>query len=114
MGLVRRETEYGEAVCSLGVPPGDYLVLPLIGPANTTSVGLTAGVFAGGYYMLSQVATWLVVFDVVTDVALAAASLRHVGDRPEAVSSDPYVTQRDEYIAYLKHGCPIGAAGFMQ
>ena len=111
MGLVRRQTEFGEALCSFGVPPGYYLVLPLIGPANTTSFGVIAVVFAGGYYVLGQVATWLIVVDVVTDVAVGAASLRHVADRPDAIHSDPYSVQRREYIEYLKHGCPIGAAG---
>ena len=111
MGLVRRETEFGEAVCSFGVPPGSYLVLPLVGPANTTSFGIIAVVFVGAYYVLGQVATWVVVVDVVTDVAVGAASLRHVADRPDAIHSDPYVAQRREYIEYLKHGCQIGAAG---
>jgi phospholipid-binding lipoprotein MlaA len=110
MGLVRRETEYGEAICSFGVPPGSYLVLPAIGPANTTSFGVIAVGFSVGYYALGQVATWLLVFDVVTDVAVGAASLRHVADRPDALSADPYVVQRREYLDYLKHGCPIGAA----
>jgi phospholipid-binding lipoprotein MlaA len=109
MGLVRRETEYSEAVCSLGVPPGAFLVLPAIGPANTTSFGAAVVVFSAGYYVLGQVATWLVVFDVVTDVAVGAASLRHVADRP-AVSTDPYVVQRQEYLDYIKRGCPDDAA----
>jgi phospholipid-binding lipoprotein MlaA len=109
MGLVRHETEYGEAVCSLGIPPGSYLILPAIGPANTTSFGAAVVVFSGGYYLLGQVATWLVVFDVVTDVAVGAASLRHVADRP-AISSDPYVVQRQEYLDYINHGCAKGPA----
>lgn len=109
-GLVRHETEYGEAICKFGVPPGSYLVLPAIGPANTTSFGVIVVVFSAGYYALGQVATWLVVFDAVTDVAVGAASLRHVGDRPDAISTDPYVVQRSEYLDYLKRGCPVGAA----
>ena len=111
MGLYRRDTEWGEAICSFGVPPGPYLVLPAVGPANVTSFGVIAVVFVGGYYLLGQVATWLVVFDAVTDVATGAASLRHVADRPDAVSHDPYIVQRQEYLEYLEHGCPVGAAG---
>ena len=110
MGLVRRETEYGEAICKFGVPPGSYLVLPTIGPANTTSFGVIVVVFAAGYYALGQIATWLLVFDLVTDVAVGAASLRHVTDRPDAINADAYAAQRSEYLAYLKRGCPIGAA----
>jgi phospholipid-binding lipoprotein MlaA len=110
MGLIRHDTEYGEAICRFGVPPGNYLLLPVIGPANTTSVGVIAVVFAGGYYALSMVSTWLVVFDVVTDVALGAASLQHVADRPDAGSTDLYAIQRNEYLAYLKQGCGVGAA----
>ncbi len=108
MGFVRRDTEFGEAVCSFGIPPGAYLVLPFIGPANTTSFGMIVVVFSGGYYLLGQVATWLVVFDLVTDVAVGAASLRHVADRPDAASEDPYVVQRTEYLDYLKRGCERG------
>jgi phospholipid-binding lipoprotein MlaA len=110
MGLVRRETEYGEAICKFGVPPGSYLVLPTIGPANTTSFGVIVVVFAAGYYALGQVATWLLVFDAVTDAAVGLASLRHVTDRPDAIKADAYVAQRSEYLDYLKRGCPIGAA----
>ncbi len=111
MGLIRRETEFGEAVCSFGVPPGPYLVLPAVGPANVTSFGVIVVVFTAGYYALGQIATWLVVFDAVTDVATGAASLRHVADRPGAISDDPYVVQRQEYLEYLERGCPKGAAG---
>ncbi len=110
MGLVRRETEFGEAICTFGVPPGPYLVLPAVGPANVTSFGIIAVVFTAGYYALGQVATWLVVFDAVTDVATGAASLRHVADRPDIASVDPYTVQRQEYLEYLQRGCPVGAA----
>lgn len=113
MGLLRRETEWGEAVCSFGIPPGPYLVLPAVGPANLTSFGAIAGVYIGGYYVLGQIATWLVVVDAVTDVMVGAASLRHVADRP-AIITDPYVVQRQDYLEYLRNGCPIGAADVMR
>jgi phospholipid-binding lipoprotein MlaA len=110
-GLISRShPEWGEAVCSFGIPPGSYLVLPAIGPANTTSFGIIVVVFAGGYYLLGQIATWLVVVDAVTDVAVGAASLRHVADRPDLSSHDPYVIQRQDYFDYLRNGCAATTA----
>lgn len=102
--------EWGEAICSFGLPPGSYLVLPAIGPANTNSFGVIVVVFIGGYYLLGQIATWLVVVDVITDIGVGAASLRHVADRPDFASHDPYVIQRQDYLDYLRNGCPAAAA----
>ena len=53
LGLSRRPTEFGEALCALGVPTEPYLVLPLIGPTNAWSAGILTGFIVGGWYGLN-------------------------------------------------------------
>ena len=110
MGFERRETEFGEAVCTAGVPPGSYVVVPLVGPANVTSIAALTGFVAAEWYVLSLVSTWLAAADAVIDLSISAATLRHANDRVDAVNIDPYVVQRTEYLDYLKRGCHAGSA----
>ncbi len=105
LGLVRRETEFGESLCAAGVPAGPYLVLPLIGPTNVASAGLLTGFFAVEWYALSLISTLLATADLVVDLSASAASLRHVADQPDMAQLDPYQIQRADYLDYLKKGC---------
>ncbi len=105
LGLVRRETEFGESLCAAGVPTGPYLVLPLIGPTNVASAGLLTGFFAVEWYALSLISTLLATADLVVDISASAASLRHVADQPDRTQLDPYQLQRADYLQYLKKGC---------
>ncbi len=105
LGLVRRETEFGESLCAAGVPTGPYLVLPLIGPTNVASAGLLTGFFAVEWYALSLISTLLATADLVVDISASAASLRHVADQPDMTQQDPYQLQRIDYLQYLKKGC---------
>lgn len=109
MGLVRRETEFGAALCAAGVPAGPYVVLPLIGPTNAMSAGLITGFFAVEWYALSLISSVLATADLVVDISASAASLRHAAEEPDKANADPYVLQRSEYLAYLDKGC--SAAG---
>ncbi|MEI6559236.1 MAG: MlaA family lipoprotein [Rhodospirillaceae bacterium] len=108
MGLIRRETEFGESLCRLGVPTEPFLVLPLIGPTNVWSAGLLSGFFAVEWYALSLISTLLATADLVVDISASAASLRHAADQPDMAAHDPYVIQRTEYLDYIEKGC--GAA----
>ncbi len=105
MGFVRRETEFGESLCRLGVPTAPFMVLPLIGPANAWSAGLLTGFFTVEWYALSLISTLLATADLVVDVSASAASLRHATDQPDMASRDPYVLQRAEYLHYIEKGC---------
>jgi len=109
LGLKRRPTEFGEAVCAAGIPAGPYLVLPLIGPANATSAGLITGFFAVEWYALSLISTLLATADLVVDLSASAASLRHADDVPPGNLHDAYTLQRGQYLEYMNRGCP--AAG---
>ena len=108
MGFVRRETEFGEAMCNLGVATQPFVVLPLIGPANVWSAGLLTGFFAVEWYALSLISSLLATADLVVDISASAASLRHAADQPDMAARDPYDIQRADYLKYIEKGC--GAA----
>jgi phospholipid-binding lipoprotein MlaA len=105
LGLVPRETEFGESLCAAGVPAGPYLVLPFIGPTNVASAGLLTGFFAVEWYALSLISTLLATADLVVDIGASAASLRHAADLPDLTRQDPYQRQRSDYLQYLNNGC---------
>ena len=105
MGFVRRETEFGEALCHLGVATQPYVVLPLIGSANVWSAGLLTGFFAVEWYALSLISSLLATADLVVDISASAASLRHAIDQPDMAARDPYDIQRAEYFRYIEKGC---------
>lgn len=105
IGLVRRNTEVSEAMCKVGIPPGPYMVLPLIGPTNMMSGGLLGGLLAAEWYALSLVSAALAAADAVFDVSVSVASLRHVRDIPEDQHPDHYALQQQEFWDYVKAGC---------
>ncbi|MEI6984684.1 MAG: MlaA family lipoprotein [Rhodospirillaceae bacterium] len=110
-GLIRRETEFGESLCALGVPTSPYLVLPFVGSSNAWSAGLLTGFFAVEWYALSLISTLLASADLVVDLGASAASLRHAADQPDMAASDPYLIQRAEYLEYIEKGCGTSAHG---
>ena len=105
IGLERRTTEVSEAMCKVGIPPGPYLVLPLIGPTNLFSGGLLGAVLAAEWYALSLVSAALAAGDAIFDISVSVASLRHVRDIPEDGHSDLYAVQQREFWDYVKAGC---------
>jgi phospholipid-binding lipoprotein MlaA len=109
LNIVRTETEFSEALCKAGLPAGNYLVLPLIGPVNTVSAGLLRGFFAVEWYALSLISSVLATADLVVDLSASAASLRDMGEIPDGKMGDAYTIQRREYMAYLKPACEVVA-----
>ncbi len=105
MGFIRRETEFGESLCHLGVSTHPFVVLPLIGPTNVWSAGLLTGFFAVEWYALSLISSLLATADLVVDISASAASLRHAADQPDMAAHDPYTLQRAEYLQYIEKGC---------
>ncbi len=105
MGLERRNTEVSEAMCKVGIAPGPYLILPLIGPTNVFSGGILGAVLAAEWYALSLVSTALAAGDAVFDLSVSVASLRHVRDIPGSQSTDHYAVQQKEFWDYVKAGC---------
>ncbi len=105
LGLERRTTEVSEAMCKVGIPPGPYMVLPLIGPTNMFSGGLLGAALAAEWYALSLVSAALAAGDAIFDVSVSVASLRHVRDIPSDGNSDTYALQQKEFWDYVKDGC---------
>ena len=111
IGLVRRTTEVSEAMCKVGIAPGPYMVLPLIGPTNVFSGGLLGAVLAAEWYALSLVSTALAAGDAIFDISVSVASLRHVRDIPDDQHPDHYALQQREFWDYVKSGCTPDGAG---
>ncbi|CAA7616314.1 VacJ protein [Candidatus Terasakiella magnetica] len=110
MGLERQETDFIESLCQTGLPPGPYLVLPLVGSANMNSTGLIAGGVVIEAYALSFISPTLVAIDLITDLGVAAAGLRYTKTAAEADGLDPYQALREDHNAYLARGCDTTAA----
>ncbi len=110
LGLERRTTEVSEAMCKVGIAPGPYMVLPLIGPTNVFSGGLLGAVLAAEWYALSLVSTALAAGDAIFDISVSVASLRHVRDIPGDNHPDHYALQQREFWDYVKSGCAPDAA----
>ena len=104
IGLQRRSTEVSEAMCKVGIPPGPYMVLPLIGPTNIFSGGILGAALAAEWYALSLISTALAAADAVFDVSVSVASLRNARDVP-GDPNDRYVRQQNEFWDYVKAGC---------
>jgi phospholipid-binding lipoprotein MlaA len=105
LGIERREVEFGESLCHAGIPPGSYLVLPLVGPTNTSSAAVIGGaVFAHTYVFYIVSPAFAALEFVVVDLGGTAAALRYATETPGR-SYDPYVVQRQEYSAYIGEGC---------
>ena len=104
-GLVARRPEFGEAVCSLHVPPGDYLQVPLVGPANVNAGLVLGGFVAVELYVLSIASTWLAAADAVIDTSVAAALMRHSTESVAGATTDPYSLQRSQYYESLATSC---------
>ncbi|MEI8395686.1 MAG: MlaA family lipoprotein [Rhodospirillaceae bacterium] len=110
LGLQRRTTEVSEAMCKAGIPPGPYLVFPLVGPSNLFSGGILGVVLAAEWYALSMVSTMLAAADAIFDISVSVASLRHVRDIPEDGNRDRYTVQQKEFWDYVKAGCGAGGS----
>ncbi len=111
LGLRRREVEFAEGLCAAGLSPGSYVVLPLIGPTNTTSAGLVAGFFAVEWWLLSWISPAVATADLVIDLSASAASLRYARDLPaDGGGVEPYQAQRADYHDYIRKGCAVPRA----
>jgi len=104
LGLERRELDFIESLCKTGMPPGPYLVLPLVGPANLYSAATIASAVALEVYALSFISTTLAVADfVLIDLGGTAASLRYMNDLPPG--PEGYQVQRTGHLNYVARGC---------
>lgn len=105
MGWVSRPEDLGSTLCSYGVPTGPYLVLPLVGPSTVREGAGLVATFALTFNIVGEEALGYIVADRV----VAAVSDPPAG----ALAADPYVAQRDTYLAFRDAICKeaIPAAG---
>jgi phospholipid-binding lipoprotein MlaA len=104
IGVKRRELGFVGSLCNTGIPPGPYVVLPLVGPANLYSTMTLATAIAVEVYALSFISTTLAAADFfIIDLGGSAAALRNINDLPDG--ADPYLTQRTEHMASVEQGC---------
>lgn len=110
LGLNRAERDFGESLCRTGLPPGPYVVLPLVGSASAVnSAALVAGV-ALEVYALSFISTTLAMADfIVIDIGGSASALRYSTD-VASDAEDTYRAKRDEYLTYLARECGTNTA----
>ncbi len=105
LGYQRTETEFTESLCTAGLDPGNYVVLPVVGPVSSDSAMLLTGFFAVEWYLLSHISQTLATIDLVVDISASAASLRYARDVPTSDTKDPYLMQRADYQNYLWPRC---------
>lgn len=106
MGLERKEEGFVGSLCVAGMSPGNYVLLPAVGPGTGHTVMLISGFLVVTWYALAMLSPALATADILTDLMASAASLREMRDIPPDGDSDPYQVQRDRYLDYLKANCP--------
>ena len=106
LGLQRHELDFVESLCQTGVPPGPYLVLPLVGSTNLFSSATLASAVALEVYGLSFISTALAAADfIVIDLGGSAATLRYIDTVPVAKNEDPYHALRRDHLDYVQKAC---------
>lgn len=104
MGLKRQSSDFGGSLCQTGLPPGPYLVLPLVGASNLVSAPVLVAGVALEVYALSFISTTLAMADfIIIDIGGSASALRYMNDLPPG--EDGYALQRAEYQAYIRTHC---------
>lgn len=101
-------SDFGQTLGVWGIPPGPYLVIPILGPSDCRDlVG-----FVGDYAIspLDWHALGIIHCAYISDAAsIALSATRYVNGLPKAIDSydqlkagavDPYVAIRDAYLSY--------------
>ncbi|HSI49290.1 MAG TPA: VacJ family lipoprotein [Ideonella sp.] len=98
MGLERLSEDFGQTLGRWGMPPGPYLVLPLLGPSTVRDAAATpANVYFGPTYFIddSNVSLGVGVLNVIS----TRASLLDAGQMLDSIALDKYSFLRDAYLA---------------
>ncbi len=102
-GLENHDADFGQTLALWGVGPGDFLMLPILGPSDPRDL------FGYGVDTLMDPLFWLpvdwwITFSAQSGKFINNASLR-IGQYEELkqASLDPYIGMRDAYIQYREH-----------
>jgi phospholipid-binding lipoprotein MlaA len=102
MGLTVRPRNLEDALCRYGLPPGPYLVLPVLGPATVRdAAGRLATVVM--YFEVMGVSVYLPYR--ITDIAVQYTEAKTKQSLIDSLASDPYVAQKIFYRAATSLGC---------
>lgn len=112
MNLPPHEEDFGQTLCVWGVPEGEYLVLPFLGPSTVRdlpdiplsilmSLFTLANLF--GVDIGAEVVVPLVALNVIDTRANLASAIRL---RDQAL--DPYIFQREAYLQRRQYLCYDG------
>jgi phospholipid-binding lipoprotein MlaA len=99
--LPRQDGDFGQTLGIWGVPPGPYLVWPILGPSNPRdTVGLVADTYinVGGFFIDWYYLAGARVVDTVNARALVLEDV----DRAREASLDFYVAVRSAYVQRRK------------
>lgn len=108
MGLEPRREDFGQTLGRWGVPPGPYLVLPLLGPSTVRdTAALPVDVKGNLVNSVDDVATrnTLTALRAVD----ARAQLLRAGDMLEQAALDPYSFKRDAFLQKRRNDVYDGA-----
>jgi len=106
MGWVSRPEDFGAALCSYGVRPGPYIVVPVLGPttAREAVASLSTFIVLGNAVTGDSTVNYLVADRVAARISEGRAGAS--GAAPAA--GDAYVAQRDAYLAFREQVCKNG------
>ncbi len=101
-GLENHKEDFGQTLGYWGVPPGPYLVLPLIGPSNPRdAVGMAADSAARVYpfFAVFWISSAITATDLLNSRSLNLDTI--AAERKSAL--DFYVFQRNAYMQYREN-----------
>jgi phospholipid-binding lipoprotein MlaA len=101
-GWVSRSEDIGSTLCTYGVRPGPYIVIPFLGPATVREAVGMAGAYAFAYNTAPGGHGWNAIGYISTDRVVASLSAKRP---PSPGDGDPYIRQRDGYLALRQDIC---------
>lgn len=109
LGLLPHNRDFGQTFGKWGIPPGPYLVLPILGPSDVRdAIGRAAAVFSDPLHYAPNTLIWYTpnAVDAVNEDVHLQPTIRLVLQAP-----DPYTFMRHAYLAqrhYMVHGAKRG------
>jgi len=111
LGFTVRPRNFEETLCTYGVPPGPYMVLPILGPATLRDAA-------------GRIATVVMYFEVmgasvyvpyrVTDITVQYANIKEKMALMDKLSLDPYASQKALYLAVRDLTCGGQAVAYRE
>jgi len=98
-GWVSRSEDFGSTLCTYGIGTGPYIVLPFLGPSTAREATATIATYALGYGLR------VLGGRAATAYFLADRSVAVVNRPVLPPIADPYILQRDAFLALRRDVC---------